>query len=352
MPRILALASSLGFSATTRQLAFVSQQVIRPDDTFHVVGPAATSPIIQDWFAPGTLKLIPAEVGPLRLRSLISLREQIQAADPDVMLVVGAEALRTIACLRVFPGTFRHQPRLLYIPGTETDSGLCHSITRNLLRWNRGTVITFTEGPRQRWQGIAPVESIPLAVLPSTGDAPPLPSAPFIAVAGGFDRQADLRAAVWSFDILHYLFPEMKLVLIGDGPLRGEVRRFTQQLSPANLYFLDVGTVADPSQYFEKAELVWVTHRSGGAMVALEAFQAGKAVIALDSPDLAGIVIPEENGLRLSRDPVEFARVTRELLADRARADKYGNSGRGRLASQHNPAEIADRWRAVLTAAT
>ena len=91
------------------------------------------------------------------------------------------------------------------------------------------------------------------------------------------------REAVWSLDILHYLFPNLHLILVGDGPERQETQRFAGLIGvTAECHF--VGPVLDTRPYYQRADLVWITGRGEGINTMLEAMAAGKAIVTARPP--------------------------------------------------------------------
>jgi glycosyltransferase involved in cell wall biosynthesis len=145
----------------------------------------------------------------------------------------------------------------------------------------------------------------------------------YILAAGGFDDAANLKQAVWSFDVLKYANPDLHLVLLGDGPQRADVERFAHALGFDDLRVRCVGHTPDVTPYLAHAEQVWGTHRRGGLKFLLEAMASGVPVIASDTPDARSVVTHGANGLLVPVDqPVELAKAAHGLLRspDRRRA--------------------------------
>lgn len=144
-----------------------------------------------------------------------------------------------------------------------------------------------------------------------------------ILAAGGFDAVANLKHAVWAFDVLKYAHPHLHLVLLGDGPQRADIERFAVSLGFDDLRVRFAGQQADVTPFLRDAVQVWGTHTRGGTKFLLEAMASGVPVIATRSADAERVIRDGQNGRLVPADrPVEMARVAHALLTspDRAHA--------------------------------
>jgi len=205
--------------------------------------------------------------------------------------------------------------------------------------------------PRPRVVVTADPDPVPLE------DTPPVDPARFRAavnvphdarliIAGGrFDSAADLRAAVWAFEVLKYPTPNLYLVLAGDGPGRGGVEAFARRLGFDDFRTRFAGPRSDLPALFALAEAAWVTHAAGGGQTAVEAMNAGVPLMGFATPKLkavvgdAGVLVPPG-------DHVALAAATAAVLADPARAASLATAGRER-AGQFAAAGVAARFAAV-----
>jgi glycosyltransferase involved in cell wall biosynthesis len=183
-------------------------------------------------------------------------------------------------------------------------------------------------------------------LLPEPASAPHLP-ARFLLVAGGFDHTANLKTAVWAFDVLKYAEPDLHLVLLGDGPQRSDLERLARKLGHDDYRVHFVGWQDDVAPYLRRAAAVWVTHRFGGTTFALEAMAGGVPVVALETDFTNGIIRDGENGLLVPfGDPVRLAAVTRELLANTSLRGRIGYAGRA-AARPYTTAALGEAMTAV-----
>ena len=104
---------------------------------------------------------------------------------------------------------------------------------------------------------------------------------------------------------------------------------------------------------YERAEIVVVpSFGEGFGMVALEAMERGRAVIASDVGGLPEIVATGETGLVVpSGDPASLARAIVELARDPQRAAVLGAAGRERALSAFSQERCTERTKALYLAA-
>jgi glycosyltransferase involved in cell wall biosynthesis len=125
--------------------------------------------------------------------------------------------------------------------------------------------------------------------------------------------------------------PGLELRLAGSGELEEDLRRRVDELHlGAAVEFL--GLVSPIEPLMEAAGIVVVPSLGEGfGMVALEAMERGRAVIASDAGGLPEIVVDGETGLVVPRgDPEALARAIIELATDLPRAAAMGQAGRQR----------------------
>jgi len=138
--------------------------------------------------------------------------------------------------------------------------------------------------------------------------------------------------------------PGLSLEIAGDGPLDAQLRATVTRLGlDDRVTFL--GRVAVPGPVYERAEIVVVpSFGEGFGMVALEAMERGRAVIASDVGGLPEIVAAGETGLVVpSGDPATLAETIVELARDPARTQALGAAGRERALSAFSQARCTER---------
>jgi glycosyltransferase involved in cell wall biosynthesis len=152
------------------------------------------------------------------------------------------------------------------------------------------------------------------------------------------------RDAVWALDILHYLYSDLHLVLVGNGSDRVRVAHFAQSVGTAErVHFL--GRVDSVGPLLRRAAVVWVPSRNqGGICAALEAMAAGRPVVATRTGGLDEIVINGLTGFLVKPgDKAGLARQTRLLLDDPALAARLGEAGRQRVLENFTAARMVQQ---------
>lgn len=203
------------------------------------------------------------------LPGLLALRRAVAESQPDVLHAVGARAS--------WLAPFLPRPARLRLTD---DTGPWFGLVFGHDRWfAEPAALTVQAAADFAALGVPPVSRVVLA-------------------AGGFDRAANLRGAVWAFDVLRYTAPDWHLVLAGDGPLRAETERFARQLAPDDYRVHFVGVRDDLPALMRAVHTVWVTHTTGGRATVAEARTAGVRAIpwAHDPVGLASMTFnPDPN---------------------------------------------------------
>jgi glycosyltransferase involved in cell wall biosynthesis len=171
--------------------------------------------------------------------------------------------------------------------------------------------------------------------------APPASTATRIVCAGRMERHRGQRDAIWAFDILHYLVPELRLQLIGDGPERSPLEEFTNRIGMSPLVQF-AGTVPDLAAPLAAAEVVWVPSLApAGVQIALEAQALGRPVIASRFPELAEVVAGDATGCLVAPgDKVGLAQATKPLLQDAGWRRQLGEAGKVRVLREFPVSEL------------
>jgi glycosyltransferase involved in cell wall biosynthesis len=154
-----------------------------------------------------------------------------------------------------------------------------------------------------------------------------------------------LKAAVWAFDMIRYIAPELHLVLLGDGPDRGKLEEYGRALAFDDFRVVFAGTRPDVPAVLGLAEVVWVTHEPGGLNVALEAMAAGRPVIGWKTPDLAEVVEDGETGFLVpTGERPQISAKTHALLTDPTLGARLGAAGRAWVADRFGVGRMAEKF--------
>ena len=142
--------------------------------------------------------------------------------------------------------------------------------------------------------------------------------------------------------------PGLVLDVAGHGPLEPALRGYVRELGLSDaVRFL--GFVSPVQDAVEKAAVVVVPSLGEGfGMVALEAMERGRAVVASDVGGLSEIVVDGETGLVVPAGDAEaLAEAIVTLAADLGRAARMGLAGRARALEHFTQEQCTDRTEAL-----
>jgi glycosyltransferase involved in cell wall biosynthesis len=137
--------------------------------------------------------------------------------------------------------------------------------------------------------------------------------------------------------------PDAQLVVLGEGPQRGELEQLARELD-VQVYL--PGRVPDVAAWLRRADLlVHPVRWEGFGLALLEAMLASLPVVATKVSSIPEIVVDRETGLLVPPDdPGALAAAVSQVLAD---PSGYGERGRARARGEFSVARMADRTLAV-----
>lgn len=143
------------------------------------------------------------------------------------------------------------------------------------------------------------------------------------------DHPTLLRAMRSVIDVL----PETKLLIVGDGEMRGELEALARELSVAdNVIF--TGTRSDGAELLATMDVFVLSSCSIECfpLALLEAMAAGLPAVCTAVGGVPEMVVPGKTGLLVPPShPAELAAALVEVLSDRDRAQAMGRAGRARV---------------------
>ncbi len=338
MPKVLLVVPSLAYGGAARQARLLAAGLPREGLDVRVCALGCRAPWADELAAAGVAVDVLGWRRPFDVLPLAALRRLLRAYRPDVVHAWGPAALRAVAA-------FRASARLL-VSAALPPGGAPAALDRWLLRRADGVLASgLAQAQRYRRLGVAAQRLHVLrpgvtAAEPGPGaTAPGLPpQARVVLGVGPLAPHKGFRDAIWGFDILRFLYDDLCLVLLGEGPARPALERFAGVAGIApHVHFL--GAVPSVGPWLERAEVVWVPSvRPGGVGAALEAMAAGRPVVASDLPELREVVADGETGLLFKPgDKAALARQTRTLLDDPGLGRRLAAGGREH-ARKHFPA--------------
>jgi phosphatidylinositol alpha-1,6-mannosyltransferase len=193
--------------------------------------------------------------------------------------------------------------------------------------------------------------------LPARADPLPSPRPTLVTIARLADRYKGHDVLVRSLTIVRQRVPDVEWVVIGDGPLRGELEALARTEGVADaVRFL--GAVSDQERdlWLRRCDLLAMPSRlpgggragDGFGIAYLEAAAYGKPVVAGNVGGPLDAVADGESGLLVDpTDPLAVADAITAVLSDRELAQRLGDAGARRARSFSWPL-VAGRVQALL----
>ncbi len=183
-------------------------------------------------------------------------------------------------------------------------------------------------------------------------EPPPPPAAPRLLCVGRLVAIKGHEVLLRAFADARREVPTLELEMVGEGPLRGDLDALAVQLAVGDAVRF-VGRVSPMAPAYERAAAVVVPSLGEGfGMVALEAAERGRAVIASAVGGLSEIVDDGRTGrLVPPADPTALAAAIVELGSEPERVAALGRAARERALQQFSLDRCADRIDALYRAA-
>jgi glycosyltransferase involved in cell wall biosynthesis len=156
-----------------------------------------------------------------------------------------------------------------------------------------------------------------------------------ILAVGRLWPQKRYRDLIWAAELLATLRADTTLVIVGDGPQRGELLRFRDSVTAPN-HVRFAGSREDVAELLPHADVFWIgSEYEGQSNAVIEAMQAGVPVVASDIPGNRDLVLPGQTGRLVPLgDRAAFARETHDLLENPDQAEQLSLAARARIASE------------------
>jgi glycosyltransferase involved in cell wall biosynthesis len=158
------------------------------------------------------------------------------------------------------------------------------------------------------------------------------PTDPLLIFAGRLAPQKAVDDLISALDILQHIEPTLRTLIVGDGPLRDQLRELS------NAFLLDksvkfLGHRNDVPRLLAAADLLALPSLYEGLPnVVLEAMRFRKPVVATNAPGTTEVVVDGETGILVPmKQPTLLAKAIRDLVRDPELARKMGEAGRERV---------------------
>jgi glycosyltransferase involved in cell wall biosynthesis len=171
------------------------------------------------------------------------------------------------------------------------------------------------------------------------------PGAPVVGTIGRLNEVKRQDLLIRGFAQIKNRVSDAHLLLVGDGPLRGDLRALAESLGLAGRVHF-AGYQAQPERYLRAMDVFALTSRSEGMPLALlEAWAAGLPVVASRVGGLPELIDDGRNGLLFDPgDEAALAAILRGLLTDTALARHLGEAGRHLVEPTYSLRRMAETY--------
>ncbi|HJQ78913.1 MAG TPA: glycosyltransferase [Lacipirellulaceae bacterium] len=202
----------------------------------------------------------------------------------------------------------------------------------------------------------APASDVPRDALLRELNLPA--DARLIGVVGRLVPDSRVQDLIWAADLLRVLHDNLRVLIVGDGPLRSQLEQYARLASDLeHIRFL--GVRSDLWRILPHFDVLWngSENRSVSSSI-LEAMAAGVPVIASDVPVNRELVVADETGyvIPIGRRSgrADRARHTDRIFNDAALAARLGTAAKQVVSSRFNREQVvashADLYSEVLKA--
>ena len=180
--------------------------------------------------------------------------------------------------------------------------------------------------------------------------------APLVVMVGALSREKDPVTFVRAVAEARKRLPTLRALLVGEGPLRGEVEAEVERLALAGVLTL-TGQRQDADALIATSDLVVLSSvEEGLGSVLLDAMAFGKPAAATAAGGIPDVVVHGESGLLVEpRDAEALGEAIARIAGDRALAARLGAAARDRSAHfsiENTVARTVAVYERVLSAAS
>ena len=158
-----------------------------------------------------------------------------------------------------------------------------------------------------------------------------------VGFIGRLARQKRVEDLIWTVEILRQIRPQLQLIVIGDGPERERLERFTRDIH-CDRHVTFLGHREDAARFLPAFDVFGLASSfEGMSNSVMEAMSAGLPIIASDIPPNRELVVQSETGFLFKlADTVGIMQFVRRLIDEPGLAGRLGQAGRERIHREFN----------------
>lgn len=162
-----------------------------------------------------------------------------------------------------------------------------------------------------------------------------------IGSVANFRQQKDHRTLLQAFKSVSLKHPECKLVLVGDGPTKDQMKDLASELGLGDRVMF-VGEVNDTGQYYRQFDIFALSsHYEGHSLVILEAMNYAIPIVATNVGGVPNTVNDGVEGFLVSpQSPEKFSEALEKLIENPSLRISMGKAGRKKVIDVYS----IDKW--------
>jgi glycosyltransferase involved in cell wall biosynthesis len=169
-----------------------------------------------------------------------------------------------------------------------------------------------------------------------------------IGVIGRLIPEKRVKDLIWAADLLRVLHDNLRLLIIGDGPLRPQLEQYARLASDLD-HIRFLGERPDAWRIMPHLDVLWNASENRAPSIAiLEAMSAGVPVITSDTPINRELIVDGETGylipLLQRSGRADRARLTDRIFSDPEAANRVGQNARQCIAERFSSESLVGRY--------
>ena len=143
-----------------------------------------------------------------------------------------------------------------------------------------------------------------------------------------FDPRNGLPLMLKAFDLIKAEFPDVRLIVVGNGPLGFYYKRLVPKRLKQDVHFEGLVNHKRPAYYARCDVFCSPVMKASFGVTLLEAMASGKPIVATENEGYKELLSPDESILVRPMDPAAIAEAVLSLLKNDALRQKMGRNGR------------------------